>query len=184
MVYGVIKRSGGAVQIESAEGKGTRVDVYLPLGRERPIVEESPEVQPVAVPARGDDVTVLLVEDEEMVRGLACRTLKAAGYTVLEARDGKEALAVAESAGVEIDVLVTDIVIPFLSGPELADRLRPGRPRLRVIFTSGYPRNIAGGSVSLPAGSLFLKKPFDPETLVARIAEIRSSVGWREPSHS
>ncbi len=176
MVYGVVKRSGGAVQIESSEGKGTRVDVYLPLAAEPPIAD-APEGQPVAVPARGDGVTVLLVEDEEMVRGLARRTLETAGHTVLEARDGKEALAVAESAGVEIDVLVTDIVIPFLSGPELADRLRQSRPRLRVIFTSGYPRNIAGGSVSLPAGSLFLKKPFDPDTLVSRVAEIRPSQG-------
>jgi PAS domain S-box-containing protein len=174
LVYGVVNRSGGAVQLQSAEGQGTTVEVYLPLSDER--TEEIAEPAPVArTEGVGGRATILLVEDEDMVRALAGRTLMAAGHTVLEARDGKEALAVAESAGVEIDALVTDIVIPYLSGPELAERLRRDRPHLRVMFTSGYPRHIGGGAISLPPDSLFLKKPFDAEMLIDRIDELLSA---------
>ena len=148
-------------------GKGTRFEVYLPA------VQDSEDHAPVAAdlstPARNSGV-VLLVEDEEQVRDLAAHFIKSAGFTVLTARDGQDAFLVAERFGEPIRVLVTDIVMPNLRGPELAKRLKLRYHDIRVVYMSGYLEFNNGSSDFLP-GMFFLQKPFSRGSLVAKIDE-------------
>jgi len=164
-VYGIVSQSGGGVWIESQPGAGTTVRVYLP--RIDSPVDALPSL-PRSAPAARGGAKVLLVEDEEAVRRLARRALSAAGYEVLEAGNGSEALEVSRAAG-GIDVLVTDVVMPRMGGLDLARQLLPERPQLRVLFTSGYP-NDALQLRDLPGlESDFLPKPFALEELVRRV---------------
>jgi DNA-binding NtrC family response regulator len=157
--------------VDSAPGKGTRFEVYLPA------VQDSEDHAPVAAdlstPARSSGV-VLLVEDEEQVRDLAADFIKSAGFTVLTARDGQDALQVAERFGEPIRVLVTDIVMPNFRGPELAKRLKLRYSDLRVVYMSGYLDFNTGGSDFLK-DMFFLQKPFSRNSLVAKINEALES---------
>ena len=129
--------------------------------------------------ARGVE-TVLLVEDETQVRALVARVLRGAGYTVLEASDGEEALRLSAAvAGRAIDVVVTDVVMPGLGGEDLAVRLRESHPGLKVLFVSGYTES--GGALRSPLGEgmAFLEKPFTPRVLVHRIRELLDRPGSR-----
>lgn len=170
-VYGVVKQSGGCIWVDSAPGKGTRFEVYLPA------VQDSEDRAPVSpdlsTPARSSGV-VLLVEDEEQVRDLAADFIKSAGFTVLTARDGQDALQVAERFGEPIRVLVTDIVMPNLRGPELAKRLKLRYSDLRIVYMSGYLDFNTGGSDFLE-DMFFLQKPFSRNSLVAKINEALES---------
>jgi signal transduction histidine kinase/CheY-like chemotaxis protein len=165
-VYGVVKQSGGCIWVESEPGKGTRFEVYLP-------VVEPTEDQPSqeSAPKNGAQHTgaVLIVEDEEAVRELAAEFMKSAGYTVLTASDGMEALEVAKGAG-PIRVLVTDIVMPNMRGPELAKLLKASRKNLKVIYMSGYLEFHKADDEFLE-GSHFLQKPFSRDSLVAKVDE-------------
>jgi len=167
-VYGVVKQSGGCIWVESQPGKGTQFEVYLPVVEEEEKENSSP----------GEDASkngachsepVLIVEDEEAVRELAAEFLKSAGYSVLTARDGGEALAVAESSG-PIRVLITDIVMPNMRGPELAKRLKASRKNLKIIYMSGYLEFNRAGEEFLE-GSYFLQKPFTRDSLVRKVQE-------------
>jgi len=171
-VYGIVKQSGGYIWVYSEVRHGTTVKVYLPRVA---IAEEDVAPLPaVAEPAapRGGSETVLLVEDAAPVRSLARRSLEASGYTVLDAADGAAALDLAARHGGGIDVLVTDVVMPGMSGRELAERLAPERPRMKVLYTSGYTDDAMVRQGVLTAGVAFLQKPFVPETLARKVREV------------
>jgi PAS domain S-box-containing protein len=168
-VYGIVKQSGGSVWLDSVPGAGTTVRVYLPRVREHPDQER---VIPVGPTATVHGATVLVVEDEQLVRDLVHRTLSRAGYTVLVAEHGEEALGVSRANLGPIDLLVTDVVMPRMNGNELASRLSLERPGIRVLFVSGYANDVLDLRGGLEAGTEYLQKPFTPSVLLDRVREL------------
>lgn len=170
-VYGIVEQLGGFIGLDSAPGKGSRFAVHLPAAGRA-------EATPAATPET-DGPTVLLVEDDEALRHLVTIILDQAGYRVVQAANGRDALSVAERHRGRLDLLVTDVVMPHLSGPELAQRLRDVRPDLQVLFMSGYndSRLVARGVEQ--ARVTLLYKPFAPEELIETVAGLieRPSVG-------
>jgi two-component system cell cycle sensor histidine kinase/response regulator CckA len=176
-VYGIVKQSGGNVWLYSEPGKGTTFKIYLPK-----VEEELDPLQRVGDSGSfsGGTERVLLVEDEAPVRDLVARFLRHQGYTVLAAADGEQAISIAAEQGKErIDLLLTDIVMPKMSGKELADRLKSLRPDLKVVFTSGYTDNAIVRHGVLEAGVNFLQKPFSMATLGRKIREVLDGVDAR-----
>ncbi len=163
-VYGIVQDAGGFVRVESESGAGTSFRVYLP----RSLTEAAPGAVGGEIgPSRGSG-TVLVVEDETAVRQLVERSLRAYGYTVIAAADGREALGIVERSGSDIDIVITDVIMPGLSGTDLAARLQDTRPGLPVLFMSGYPDHSRNSSAQIPAERL-LQKPFTPAQLVRRV---------------
>ena len=162
-VYGMVKQSGGYIWVYSEPGHGTMFKVYLP-----PI--ESPSMAPAGSDAEGahGSETVLLVEDEDAVRALAREVLRRYGYVVLEARHGVDALRVAERHPDEIHLLVTDVVMPHMSGRELAERLGTVRPKMKTLFMSGYTDHALMHEDRTPGGA-FLQKPFTPGVFARQV---------------
>jgi signal transduction histidine kinase/CheY-like chemotaxis protein len=169
-VYGVVKQSGGCIWVESALGKGARFEVYLPVVDE--FEEDTRPHETAAAPAQRSEA-VLIVEDEAEVCELASEFMKSAGYTVLTAKDGEEALALAARSEEQIRVLVTDVVMPNMRGPELAKQLKALRPDLKIVYMSGYLEYNTGSGEFLEEG-FFLQKPFSRDTLVRKLAEALS----------
>jgi PAS domain S-box-containing protein len=167
-VYGIVTGSGGSVGVYSEIGKGTSFKVYFPRAEAADTVMEAPTP---AAPARVGTQTVLVVEDEEGLRELAKRLLLRQGYTVLVAASADEAVRLLE-ANQSIDVLLTDVVMPGASGPELTRQLVEQRPALRVIYMSGYTEDVIVQHGVLEPGIAFLNKPFNSETLGAKIREV------------
>jgi PAS domain S-box-containing protein len=168
MVYGFVKQSGGHVKIYSEPGQGTTVRLYLPRSRE----EEDVEIEFDAGPATGGTETVLVVEDDEDVRGTVIDMLGDLGYRVLKAKDAQSALAIIES-GVAIDMLFTDVVMPGpLRSPELARKARERQPNLAVLFTSGYTENAIVHGGRLDEGVDLLSKPYTREALARKIRRV------------
>jgi len=166
-VYGVIKQSGGFIWIESSPGNGSRFEIYLPQ-----TLEEAEQV-PVAAETRAATAnmkTVLVVEDEGDVRELASEYLSAAGYGVLTAEDGLEALETAQGLGKSIHVVLTDIVMPKMRGPALAKRLKTLLPQIRIVYMTGY-LDQNGGEEDFLHDAFFLQKPFSRESLVGKVGE-------------
>jgi two-component system cell cycle sensor histidine kinase/response regulator CckA len=156
-VHAIAKQNAGHASIDSALGRGTTVEVLLPLSDRAPVRLGQTERLPRAV---GGGETILLVEDEPMLRDLFEAGLRSAGYEVLTARDGQEALECIEQLGKEIDLLATDVVMPRVSGPELVRRISRTMPKLKVLYMSGYSQEGNLSGVSGEAGTAVLQKPF------------------------
>ena len=162
-VYGVVKQSGGFIWVESATGEGATFEIYLPrTGKQGAGVET--ERKSTEIP--GGSETILVVEDETGVRELASEFLKAGGCTVLEASDGAEALRVATSCGRRIDLLLTDMVMPRMSGTKLAEQLWKEWPDLSVVFMTGYAEFPAKKREDFTHEADVLQKPFSRSTLL------------------
>jgi PAS domain S-box-containing protein len=170
-VFGIVKQNRGHIWVYSEPGRGTTFKIYLPR-----VVEgaQTPSDRPTeaAVPAARGSETLLLVEDETEVRELVRYILAAQGYRVLAAEDGVDALQVAQDHEGPIHLLITDVVMPRLSGKALADQLRSSRPKMRVLFTSGYTDNAIVHHGVLDEDVHFLSKPFELEALVRRVREV------------
>jgi CheY-like chemotaxis protein len=170
-VYGIVKQSGGYILAKSELGQGTTFHIYLPR------VEDA--LEPV-VPARptqtmGGSETVLLVEDEASVRQLVRETLEAGGYKLLEAEDGETALRVAAGHNGPIDILITDVVMPGISGQELSRQLCIADPGLKVLYLSGYTEDSIILDGALETGTAFLQKPFTLQSLSRKVREVLRS---------
>ena len=157
----IVVQSGGRVQVETAPGTGSTFNIDLP--RVRPAVLPRPRL--LAEPASRGSGVVLLVEDDKSVREFARRSLEAAGHTVLAAEHGAQAIRASERWGEEIDVLVTDIVMPGIHGVELAARIREQRPGINVVFASGYGPGDLDGEIGEVEPGEFLAKPYSGVTL-------------------
>jgi two-component system, cell cycle sensor histidine kinase and response regulator CckA len=171
-VHGIVKQSGGHVAVYSEVGRGTTFKVYLPHMEQRP-TSAKPHLQPEVLP-RGSE-TVLFVEDEAGVRALSRHVLQECGYTVLEARDGVEAVRIAVQHQGRIDLLVTDVVMPRLGGREVAEQLATTHPGAKVLFLSGYTDDAVVRHGILQAQVAFLQKPFRPASLVMKVREVLDS---------
>ncbi len=169
-VFGIVKQSGGYILAESEEGRGTIMRVYLPRYVERAgeaeIKSERRIEKPKDLTGRG---TVLLVEDEDAVRSFAARALGQRGYQVLEASTGAEALDVFENHHGDVDLVVSDVVMPEMDGPTLMEKLRRDRPDLKIIFISGYAEDSFRKHLAENEDFMFLQKPFDLKELAAAV---------------
>ena len=166
-VRSIIREAGGDIWVCSAPGEGACFRVCLPR------VEETPEEDvPLKASAQGGGETVLLVEDEETVRRLLSLILRRCGYQVLEASSGQEALDIFSRRAPEIQVVLTDMVMPNMSGRELGERLQTLRPDTKIIYMSGYTDDVLRGAGALSPGMSFLAKPLRPEVLTVRIREV------------
>ena len=172
MVYGIVKQSGGHIWLYSEPGRGTTFKIYLP--RVEGAVASSAARALLPDPARGHE-TILLVEDELEVRELARDVLEAQGYTVLEAPDALAALRIFEARFGPIDLVLTDVVMPRMSGRELAIQLATLRPAMPVGYMSGYTDTAIVHHGVLEPGTTFLQKPFTPDALVRKIRQALDS---------
>jgi CheY-like chemotaxis protein len=166
-VYGIVESTGGCIDVSSEPGRGTTFKVYLPLSEGTP--EPSPEVANGAAP-RGGNETILLVEDDEIVRELGVTVLSSEGFRVLAARNGAEALKLASSE--RIDLVLTDVVMPGMSGREFVSRFLESSPDVRVLYTSGYTKGSIKSVDAISDHADFLEKPFTPKSLVAKVREV------------
>jgi PAS domain S-box-containing protein len=166
MVYGIVKQSGGSIAVDSAPGAGTTFTLYLPAENRPSAVIPAPPRSPSA---RQGPHTVLLVEDDDMVRSVTRGMLTAKGCRVIEARNGRDALRVWQDSGASVQLLVTDVVMPGLNGRELAEHLQRQRPDLKVLFVSGQTDGLFLDQSHMPRGTAFLAKPFGPESLGAAV---------------
>jgi CheY-like chemotaxis protein len=165
-VYGIVRQSHGAIDVESEPGRGTTFRIYLP----RSLAMTTPPPVPAdASPRVTGSERVLVVEDVDGLRRLAVETLTGQGYEVMESPDGASALAMARKPGAEIDLLITDVIMPGMSGRELAERMRELRPRLRVLYMSGYAEEMISRHGVLDPAVMFLPKPFTPEKLLLKV---------------
>jgi CheY-like chemotaxis protein len=171
-VYGAVTEAGGEIAILSTPGSGTTIRIRLPAA---PSAAASGPQTPVARPAtdhadaRGHGETILLTEDEDDLRELLHRTLSDAGYRVIDHASPAEALKTAADQTLPLDALVTDVIMPGMSGPQLAERIRHDRPVLPVLFMSGYTAGSLPSSTPLPPGAPLIRKPFTRRALLDRL---------------
>jgi two-component system cell cycle sensor histidine kinase/response regulator CckA len=172
-VYGIVVQSGGHISVTSEVGKGSTFTILLPEVKDQPdpVPVEQPPPPPPSEKPHGKEA-VMLVEDEDAVRSLLRESLEAYGYTVLEARGGAEALAVAGWNNTPIDLLVTDLIMPQMNGRELADRLRADRPKLRVLFITGYTDRELTPAGSADLHAFLLRKPFTGREFARKVRDV------------
>ena len=164
----IVKQSGGSISVDSQLGSGTTFRIYLPSVLDRPpalvVPTESPSL-------RGSE-TILVAEDQEEVQHVVRASLTRYGYTVLDASSGEAALAIALRCDQPIHLLMTDVVMPFMSGPELVAQLRISCPDIRVLFTSGYTDDAMVRHGMLQVGVAFIQKPFTPQSLARKVRDV------------
>jgi len=168
-VYGIIKQSGGSIWVYSVPARGTTFKIYLTRIEEPVSQAEEKRAEPES-PCGSE--TVLVVEDEAMVRNLICQALRKYGYQVVEAASGSEALLVCEQHPGPIPLVIADVVMPQISGPELAVRLQQMRAELRVLYVSGYTDDAVVRHGLLDSARFFLQKPFTPSVLAHKVREV------------
>jgi PAS domain S-box-containing protein len=172
-VYGILQQSGGHISVDSQPGAGTTFKVYLPRTdrrSSRPVPDQRRDA------SQGGDETILLVEDEDQVRAVARSILRQRGYNVLEAQNGGEAFLISERYDATIHLLLTDVVMPRMSGRELAERLRVARPEMKVLYVSGYTTDTTVLQGALEMGVAFLQKPLTPEALASKVRDVLDGV--------
>jgi PAS domain S-box-containing protein len=168
MAYGFVQQSKGMLDVKSKPGQGTTMEIYLPVAEGPPEATERTRLESYS--SQGE--TILVAEDDDAIRRLAVLTLEDAGYTVLAASDGFEALEVEDEYDGTIDLLLSDIVMPGLGGIELSQAILDTRPEIKILFMSGYPSRGEMKTFDLPKGVPLLQKPFDPNSLAINIREI------------
>jgi PAS domain S-box-containing protein len=169
-VYGIVHQSDGFVRVRSVLGRGTTFDIYLPRA-EKPAGGKPTSAPRLPTPPSGTE-TILLVEDDDSVRRLAVEILRSNGYTVLEAASPSKALALSESHTGTIHLLLTDVVMPELTGPDLAQRIRGRHPAIRSLFMSGYTADTAFHKEIVEEGTAFVEKPFRPAELARKVRKV------------
>ena len=169
-VYGIVEQSGGSISVQSQAGSGSTFKVYLPATREQ-LSEQPPPRAPSVLPL-GLPVSILLVEDEEMVRSVARRVLEQHGMRVVEAENASQALALFRARSTEFDVVVSDVVMPGMSGPAMVEELLLLEPNLKVLYISGYTNNALVHQSVTERGFVFLQKPFAPLELVRHVRQL------------
>jgi CheY-like chemotaxis protein len=170
-VYGVVRQTGGHISVYSEAGQGTTFKIYLPrvgIEHDRPA---APETTATGPQWQGDEV-LLVAEDDEGVRSLAVRSLRAQGYTVLEAANGIEALELLRQQGATVRLLLTDVIMPEMLGRELAEQVGRLYPQIRVMFMSGYSEHTALPRELQADADKFIQKPFTPDALARRVRQI------------
>ncbi len=174
-VYGIVKQSGGYIWVHSEQGKGTTFKIYLPRVAE--LAEAAPQFSAPAesVAAQPGTETILLVEDEANLRYLARQFLEKQGYRVIDAADGAVAMQIAVAHEGVIHLLLTDVIMPGMNGRELAQRILEIRPRVKVLYMSGYTENVIGRNGTLDAGVRLLQKPFTLRDLKSKVREVLDS---------
>jgi len=173
-----VKQSGGYILLDSQLGKGTTFRIYLP--RVEQATERIGQVKTKSAQKRASE-TVLLVEDEESVRQLVRELLEAQGYKILEAQDGQQALSIADTHP-DIDLLITDVVMPGMSGRELSARLCASHPHTKLLYLSGYTEDAIVHEGVLDPGTAFLQKPFTLQTLSRKVRDVLGGNGTTKQS--
>ena len=170
-VYGIVKQSGGYIFVDSDPGRGTVFEVYFPVHEISRAEEQAlPVEDPIKkIVIRKGEGVVLLVEDEAPVRAFASRALRMRGYTVLEAENAEDALKTLEDPGLEVDIFVTDVVMPGMDGPSWVKRALEDRPNVKVVFVSGYAEDVLSADQARIPNSVFLPKPFTLNDLTATV---------------
>jgi nitrogen-specific signal transduction histidine kinase/CheY-like chemotaxis protein len=170
MCYGIVKQSGGTIWVSSEPGRGTTFEIYLPRYRGAASAADGTRRAATPVGNTGRE-TILLVEDEAVVRDLAYRALSARGYQIVTAVDGPDALEIARNYQGAIDLVLSDVVMPHMGAAELAAKLRQHRPGVRILFMSGYSESAVHGHGVIEAGAGLIEKPFTPESLARQVRD-------------
>jgi CheY-like chemotaxis protein len=169
-VFGIVKQSGGYIAVESARGRGTTFRIYLPQFSH--LGEEASSAMPLAAAPSGGAEIILLVEDEAMVRTLAREALNGHGYRVLEAANGRQAMQIVKAYQGPLHLLLSDVIMPGMNGPELAQQIKAFRPDMKTLYMSAYADEVLGPRGVISAGVNCLQKPFTPAILVHKVREV------------